>query len=229
MHIVRDLLETGNLQLQRAVNGTIENCHILSLTDINSNIEMWKHKDYCKKFSGICIGYKAYKLQNEFPNFYIETTFYNPERNPFHVFYEEKWYFLLKKMEYDNDREHFFKPFIEKYSDDYVFPSMEKTQNNLNIIYNFYHKTRKWNYEHEYRGFYENFKNNDDSKVYYPDHILDSITFGKRCPIEARKRIYEIMKTYSNFEEINFFEAKPGCKNIKAAIHPIDKNILEAL
>ena len=225
---VRELLKTGNLQLQNAVNGTIEKCHILSLTDTNTNIEMWKHKDYCRKFTGICIGYKAYKLQNEFPNFYIETTIYKPERNPFHVFDDERCYFILKKMEYDNDREHFFKPFIEEYSDDYVFPSMDKTQNNLNIIYNFYHKTRKWNYEHEYRGFYENFRT-DDSKVYYPDSILDSITFGKRCPMEARKRIYEIMKTYSNFEGINFFEAKPGCKNIKAAIHPIDKNVLEAL
>ncbi len=49
----------------------------------------------------------------------------------------------MKKMEYDNDREHYFKPFIEQHSDDYVFPYMGKSDNNLNIIYNIYHKTRK--------------------------------------------------------------------------------------
>lgn len=226
---VRYLLQTGNLELQKAVNGTIEKCHILSLTDTNTNIKMWTHKDYCKNFSGICIGYKSYKLQNEFQNYYIETTLYNPDRNPFHVFDDEKCYFLLKKMEYDNDRKHYFRPFVEQYSDDYVFPYMGKSQNNLNIIYNFYHKTRKWNYEHEYRGFYENFKKEDNSKVYYPDSILDSITFGKRCPIDIRNRVFEIMKTYSNFNEISFYEARPGWKNIKAAIHPIDKNYLESL
>ena len=54
-------------------------------------------------------------------------------------------------------------------------------------------------------------------------HLCAQADYAKRVP-----NVFT-MKTYSNFEGINFFEAKPGCKNIKAAIHPIDKNVLEAL
>ena len=118
--------------------------------------------------------------------------------------------------------------FEQTYSKDFVEQIQNPAQNDI-IMYNLFHKTHAWYKEQEYRGFYFNPVNGDDSRVYHPDEIVESITFGKNCPISARKQIYEIMKTYSNFNEITFYEARPGWKNLKAAIHPIDKNYLATL
>lgn len=224
----RHLVSSGLLNLVGAAEKTNKNFHILSLTDCNTTINMWKHKDYCKNFSGVCIEYKAVKLQDERPFYYIPINNHNPMRTIEIPAKVKLPFFILKKIEYDNDRNHKYNMFEQNYSDDYVQQIQSPIQNEI-IMYNLFHKTEKWNKEREYRGFYFNPSDNDDSRVYYPDEIVESITFGKNCPSSARKQIYEIMKTYSNFNEIAFYEARPGWKNLKAAIHPIDKNYLATL
>ena len=225
--IVRQKLNDGNLDLKRAIERTFENFHVLSLTDRNDKIEMWNHKDYCNNFSGICIGYKAYKLDLEFPYYCIETLEKN--REPFFIQRNGKYLFPLNKIIYDNDQEHYYYPFVETYENDLISPVMGITTNNTNIMYNLTHKTRKWNYENEYRGFYQDLQRTGNSIVKYPDSIIESITFGKKCSAEARKEIYNIMKMYSNFDSIKFYEAKPHCKNIKAMIRELSRTELESL
>jgi hypothetical protein len=225
--VIRQRLNNKNLDLEKAVQKTFDHFHILSLTDKNDKIEMWNHKDYCNKFSGICIGYKAYRLDEKFPYFYIETL--ESEREPFFQQHEGKYYIPLQKIKYDNDGKHYYYPFVENYETDLIHPLMGNTRNNNNIMYNLLNKTRKWNYENEYRGFYQDLKRNGESIVRYPDRIIESITFGKKCSLDVRNEIYNIMKSYSNFDSIKFYEAKPHCKKIKAIIKPIEKNELEKM
>ncbi len=224
----RLLVKSKKIDLVASAEKANEKLHILSLTDCNTLINMWTHKDYCKNFSGICIGYKAVKLQDEYPNYYININNHNSNRTIEIPLKEKLPFFILKKIEYDNDRKHKFNMFEQTYSKDFVEQIQNPAQNDI-IMYNLFHKTHAWYKEQEYRGFYFNPVNGDDSRVYHPDEIVESITFGKNCPNSARKQIYEIMKTYSNFNEINFYEARPGWKKIKATIHPIDKNYLAML
>lgn len=202
---VKEMLESS----QRKV----ENCfHLLSLTDDWNNISMWDSKDYCSNFSGICIAYKAYQLQYpEFDSYFIKIDkTKTEERYPYFCSYNNDKYFVLKKVEYDNDRKHFYKPFEEKYDKNSYVIYDTKSENLKNLEYNFFHKTSLWAKEKEYRGFYTTAGNPDykidDSKIFYTDDVLDSITFGfnvSQNQIDTIKDLIE--KNYSNFENIKFY------------------------
>ncbi len=224
----RELVNNKTIDLAAAAKKASNNFHIFSLTDCNSTFDMWTHEDYCVNFSGICIGYKAVKLQDEYPNYYLSINNHNPMRT-IEVPAKVKLPFcILKKIEYDNDRQHKYNMFEQGYSEDFVTQIQSKKQNEI-IMYNLFHKTQNWSKEREYRGFYFNPINNDDSIVYHPDEIIENIGFGNNCTKENRRKIFDIMKTYSNFDEIKFYEASPNQENNKVIIRPIDKNDLEAL
>lgn len=202
---VKKMLESSQIK--------VENCfHLLSLTDDWNDIFMWDAKDYCSSFSGICIAYKAYQLQYpEFDSYFIKIDkTKTEERYPYFCQYNNDKYFVLKKVEYDNDRKHFYKPFEEKYDKDSCVVYDTKSENLKNLEYNFFHKTPKWAKENEYRGFYTTVGNPDykidDSKIFYTDDVLDSITLGFNISQNQIDTIKDLIKqNYSNFENIKFY------------------------
>lgn len=75
---------------------------------------MWNHPDYCNNFSGICIGYLSEQVQQpDFDSYFIKVKGTVSTRTPYFLKYNSDYYFVLKKVEYDNDRLHCYNPFKE--------------------------------------------------------------------------------------------------------------------
>jgi len=172
----------------------INKFHVLSLTDSYINKTMWNHEDYCKDYSGICIGYRAFQLQC--PKYCIKSEKQSNTRIPKFLEYAPNLEaFPLTKVEYDNDRKHTFNIFEEKYDKNY---NNNESKNSENMQYNVLHKTKKYVDEQEYRGIYFS-KEDDNSQVKYPDETLESITFGYNVPQKEIAKITSIIKdNYSN-------------------------------
>lgn len=196
---------------EHTILDTIGYFHLLSLTDSFNNEKMWDSKDYCSDFSGICIGYKAYQLQYpKFDSYFIQTIDNNENRKPYFVNYGSKKFFVLKEIEYDNDRKHCYNPFEETYDKNFMLVVDAQNKNKDNTAYNLFHKTQRWCEESEFRGFYISFSN-DNSKVIYPDEILESITFGYKVTENRIAKIKKIIKNnYSNSEKIKYYIASPN-------------------
>ena len=186
--------------------------HMLSLTEDWNNISMWNSKDYCSNFSVICIAYKSYQLQYpKYDSYFIKIDkSRTKERIPFFYPYQEDKYFVLRKIEYDNDRQHFYKPFEESYDKYSNIKYKRESKNTKNLEYNFFHKTQTWELEKEYRGFYTTAmmpeQKSDDSRVYYEDDTLDSITFGANVSQNKIDEIKDLIRSnYKNFNDIKFY------------------------
>lgn len=157
---------------------------------------MWNHKDYGQNYSGLCIGYRSQKFEN------VYTIKVHPDQIP--QKYQINGGFPLIDVKYDNDRNHCYEIFKEKYDDNNRL-ILGKNPSVGNIGYNLFHKTFKWHNEVESRGYYIL---KDFSKVYYSDEILDSITFGcNASPNEIQKIMNIVEKKYSNYASIKFYRA----------------------
>lgn len=215
--VKKDLAIKGKIyeMLETSQRKSENRFHLLSLTDNWNNIFMWDSKDYCANFSGICIAYKAYQLEfPEFDSYFIKINKDKTvERFPYFCSFNNDKYFVLRKVEYDNDRKHFYKPFEESYDKHYKLIYDKENENKKNLEYNFFHKTSAWINENEYRGFYTtSMMSNqtlDDSRVYYKDDTLDSITFGYNVDKDKILEIKDLIKAnYSNFKDIKFYILK---------------------
>ncbi len=192
---------------ENAENDAANKFHLLSLTDDINNIKMWKHRDYCHNFSGICIGYFSEQIQKtNFDSYFIKVKENIPARSPYFLRYNSDYYFVLKKVEYDNDRLHCYNPFKEQYDKKFMLKLGSENYNSQNIKYNLFHKTESWRYENEYRGFYYCIEN-DNSKVYYDESILESISFGFNVSETDIADIVDCIKSnYNNFSKIKFYK-----------------------
>lgn len=190
---------------------TANRFHLLSLTDNWINQKMWDSIDYCHDFTGICIAYEAYQLQApQFDSYFIKVDGNRSSNNSFFIQHNSDLYFVLRKMQYDNDRQHCYCPFEESYDKKYMLIPSAKNKNKENTEYNLFHKTKKWSEENEYRGFYLYLSGIDNQKIPYKDETLESITFGYKVKSDEIDKIKNIIQmNYQNFKEIKFYRAEP--------------------
>ncbi|UTY23103.1 DUF2971 domain-containing protein [Treponema denticola] len=206
--VKKSIASTGILKriFENAENNSANKFHLLSLTDDFNNAKMWNHTDYCNNFSGICIGYLSEQVQQQnFGSYFIKVKGTVSTRTPYFLKYNSDYYFVLKKVEYDNDRLHCYNPFKEQYDKNYMLNLNSESFNSQNIKYNLFHKTNNWKYENEYRGFYYCIED-DDSKVYYDENIIESISFGSNASKPDINTIINCIKmNYNNFDKIKFY------------------------
>lgn len=179
--------------------------HVLSLTDSWQNLHMWEK--YASCFEGICIGYNS-SFTDEYNYHYIEVNAIIKDVPIVESFrnIDDKGYFELQKVQYDNDGKH-------KYN---VFKSDDKA-NRDNIAYALLHKTEAWKEENEYRKIIvdklnpfqpDNFVPKD-LLVFYPDNVLAEINFGYKCNPEMQDVLIKcIKKHYSGWEKIQMYSVK---------------------
>lgn len=206
-------------RLYESVKVAQERFHVYSMSETNRNISLWTNPDYNSDFSGFCLGFKAfqYRIEEGDTSYFIPTcnSFKSKRRKP--CIYPYETCFVPQKVEYDNDRNHFYRVFGNEYGQDHL--TLLHDENTEMIKYNLFHKTAKWSEENEWRGYYvEEFsentaapKNQDDCKVYFSEDILDSITFG--CNIDKTKRseiLGILKKSFTNFKNIKLFVAFPS-------------------
>lgn len=200
--------------LKEIAKETIELFHIYSMSETNTNRYLWSSEDYNTDFSGFCLGFKTYQFRLTEGNktIFVPTKIENTNNKfPYFLKSSDTAYscFVLKKVEYDNDGNHFYNVFENTYDKNHMLKNAVNDKNKENIEYNFFHKTQRWQKEEEWRGFYIT-NDKKDSKIYFPDCILDSVTFGYKIEKTKKEEILEIIKkNFSNFKEIKLLTASP--------------------
>lgn len=212
---LKEQLETNDTfckRLKEIGKEAIEFFHIYSMSETNKNKQLWSSKDYNTDFSGFCLGFKTYQLRftQGDKTIFVPTKIENANNKIPYFFINKTYsYFILKKVEYDNDKRHFYNIFENTYDQNHMLENAVNDKNKENIEYNFFHKTQRWKKEKEWRGFYVT-NDKKDSKIYFPDCILDSVTFGYKIEKTKREEIFKILKNnFSNFKEIKLLTANP--------------------
>lgn len=204
---IRQRIDSGKFQnsMEASARKDEQHFHVLSLTDSWQNLHMWEK--YASCFEGICIGYNS-SFTDEYNYHYIEVNAIIKDVPIVESFrnIDDKGYFELQKVQYDNDGKH-------KYN---VFKSDDKA-NRDNIAYALLHKTEAWKEENEYRKIIvdklnpfqpDNFVPKD-LLVFYPDNVLAEINFGYKCNPEMQDVLIKcIKKHYSVWEKIQMYSVK---------------------
>ena len=204
--------------LDKTEKEALNRFHLLSLTDNWTNRKMWETPNYCDNFTGICISYKAYQLQApQFDSYFIKVDKNQSlEASFFFKYRDSELYFILRKIEYDNDRQHYYCPFEESYDKNYMLIPSAENGNKKNVEYNLFHKTKQWSEENEYRGCYLNLSGSDNQKVRYKDETLESIIFGYKVKPDEIAKIKNIIQIYyQNYKEIKFYLLTTILKNMQ--------------
>lgn len=167
-------------QLFKGLKNEKEKFHVLSLTKNFKNKKMWE--SYADYYSGILIGYNAFK----YGNFdFIEIT----ENNELAENYSEL-YFVDNKPCFQLTEIKYTKKNIPKIS----LLNIDGTK----LEYFLTHKRPRWKNEQEYRGLFRYNKDcNDYNKnliIHYPKHVLNNITFGKNVSPEDKEEIIKLIK-----------------------------------
>ena len=176
--------------------------HVLSLTPLNDNDAMWAL--YANNHSGIAIGYKVQKEEN---NKYSISLGIKREIN-------NQRNFLLQQGKdsfYENpDLRIVLSPIVYDLSLLKKFTPLMTDP--LEMIDNVYIKKPLWSFEKEYRSvIISPWHRYDALKIYYPDDVLSEIIFGYRTSDQDINKITElIQKNYKNYNEIKFFKAMPN-------------------
>ena len=199
----------------------IEKYHILSLCKERDNQKLWSL--YANTYNGICIGYHVEEMKD--PNGVIipdtmglliiaPQKIYKNSHFIGKIIYNSSFATVeLTKTLYINEGQFSYDWITEKMYDNSANPSLRYDgKNNLDDKRKIYQlilnsKSKYCNDQNEYRGFYyEN--GTPESKIYYPDETLSSITFGYKLDDNKKKEIYDLVtKVYSN--SINFEIAEP--------------------
>lgn len=175
---------------------------ILSLCKSDLNEILWG--TYADSYSGVCIGYRGIQFDNEEMNnekiYYIESL--NTNKDEFIPSFRkinEKNYFFIRPILYDNDGKH-------------TYNNFKQEETIKNIEYNIYHKKTIWNPENEFRAILINNPlkpNAFNQKIYYGENTLCEILFGYNISADKKKQIIEIVsKSYSK-SSVEFFDVKP--------------------
>lgn len=195
--------------------------HVLSLSESWKLETMWGR--YTDNYKGICIGYKTLITDNQ--NYLeIDSPIADILYSDWMQIINDKKYFLLEKVHYNNDGKHKFNIFN---------PNIDCIQ------YNIFHKKEIWADELEYRIFIHDNENDliDDkdglfNKISYPDTSLSEILFGYKMPAYEMKIIYDfITNLYKNASEIKFFIVQPDFEKYelqrKKYTPPIEFNVFK--
>lgn len=211
----------------------IEKYHILSLCEERDNQKLWSL--YANTYKGICIGYHVERMQNmnglELPDIYgLEITHPQKSYPRSHIIGKiESRYplgiFELNKTQYINEGQFSYDWISEKLYDNSTNKSIkfdgktnpltDRSKINQLIINS---KSSYWKEQNEYRAFYHE-NDTKESKIYYPDETLSSITFGFNLSEKDRKKIYKLVtKKYSN--SVRFEIAEPDYTTRKIKFTP---------
>ena len=202
---VKNRLNNGSLikVLDKEAENERNNFSILSLCASNLNEILWG--TYANSYSGICLGYRGIQFDNELIDneriYYFESINTNQkEFLPELRIINEKRYFFIRPVLYDNDGKH-------KYN---IF---KKQETKKNIEYNIYHKKSIWSSENEFRAILINNPQSEktfEQKIYYGDNTLCEILFGYNCPQKKRERISTLVKELNLSNSVTFYEVYPN-------------------
>lgn len=205
---VRIQLKNGNLKIKmdEAAEKDKNNFNVLSLCDNPLNEILWG--TYADTYSGLCLCYRAFQFDNEIIDnslvYYIETK--NQENSyvvpPFRKI-NEKNYFFLRPVKYDNDGSHLYKVF-------------NKNENRKEIEFNIYHKKDIWKSENEYRAIllsHPQYPKVFNQKVYYGDNTLSEVIFGYNINEKKKKEIIKIIN--ENYNNVSLSIIKPNYKEYR--------------
>ena len=209
----------------------IDKYHILSLCKERDNQKLWSL--YANTYNGICIGYHVEEMKYS-DGAIIPDTMGLLIIDP-HETYKNSHFNFIGKIEYNspfatveltktlyiNEGQFSYDWITEKMYDNSVNPSLKYDGKNkpsdrkeiYQLILN--SKSKYWNDQNEYRGFYHE-NGTPESKIYYPDETLSSITFGYKLDNNKKKEIYNLVTSvYSSSIKFEIAEPDYSTRKIK--------------
>lgn len=215
---IRKKIENGTLinVLDKAAEKDRNNFCILSLCSSEINEILWG--TYTDSYSGVCLGYNTIQFDNEEIDgekvFYIESINkssieeFTPELREIN----QKNYFFIRPVIYDNDGLHKYNNFRRK-------------ETIKNIEYNIYHKKSIWKQENEFRAILLSNPLKPDmfnQKIYYGDNTLCEIVFGYRMCIEKREKIINLVSKKYKPGSVKYYEIRPDLNSFTLKKYSIE-------